>query len=253
MQNWGQPYAPIWQQQQQYMQAGLSQAQWYNEGNPVPGVRSATPTRAPVRDSPRNGGIGAAALSSTRSPSPATATQRPPASPLGPGTPAYSPALSRTHPQGGKAGGDGRYASPSPMKRSAHVVADSRAYHLKGYTSPAPHQQSPPRRAASPAVESSLKHNKTTSRGPSPMRGAQETKRPPGGIKAAHPMQTAYCHPAPSSQDQIKHYRNQVQELKHAIQAHASSMGVQVSTIMDRCVAESDMSNDKLLLQVMIS
>ena len=38
-----------------------------------------------------------------------------------------------------------------------------------------------------------------------------------------------------------------MQELKHAIQNHASAMGVEVSSVMDRCVTGS---SDSLLLQV---
>ncbi len=167
-----------------------------------------------------------------------------------------------------------RYASPSPAISGAIPRMDSQALHRRGYTSPAPlcrTRQSPQRRQPSPGPS----HHHYQVRAASP---AQLREKKPGSLSpinllarpdlAAHKPEpqrsprptepvTTQSRPADLNlpqlslaQDQVSYYKNQVQDLKHAIQAHASSMGVEVSSIMDRSIMDhNNLASDNLLLQ----
>ena len=165
-----------------------------------------------------------------------------------------------------------RYASPGPR---AIPSMDSQVLHRQGYTSPAP-RQSPQRRSSSPATGHSHYQHTVHARVVPPEldRDVQRGMVSPVNLQsvpsrehsARKPIARAVPVPTepamslreadvplpqkPLPQDQVSYYRGQVQDLKHAIQAHASSMGLQVSAIMDRCVTESNLASDNLLLQV---
>lgn len=154
-----------------------------------------------------------------------------------------------------------RHSSPSPGARAIPRM-DSVLLHRQGYSSPA-HRQSPQpgSRSSSPATGPS--HHHIAARGGAPV----DMQAVPNRQLFAHkPVARAVPMPTePASslrspdvslnrislpQDQVSYYKGQVQDLKHAIQAHASSMGLQVSAIMDRSVTENNLASDNLLLQV---
>lgn len=261
MHSWGNQY---FQQQPQ-----KNTGQWWGQAHSLNG-RPQTPTRQGVTGP--GSAVEAQGIPRMRPSSPApNASQRPPVAPQAPGVQGYhiNCAVSWQTSQGGQARPTERYSSPSPGVRSAEnvKVADSQALQRAGYTSPAPRQSPPPspaRRAPSPH------HYQASARGRLPMRilgvelppsSAQRPKSTPISNTTHRASSPGFLaqpslaqHPAfeqrPVTQDQIAHYKSQVQELKHAIQAHASSMGVEVSSIMDRCVTESNSSSDCVLLQV---
>jgi hypothetical protein len=235
MQAWGQGQIHGYQQtppwpQQQHPWVEQNNVAWNKEASSRRAARGRTPsppTRAPATS----------AFSGIRSPSPATAhSDRSP----------FRPPSGARHP------------SPSPMARAGREqLADSQGYHRAGYTSPVPQHASPPLRGASPASRSVSQYPQARSNRASP-RAGQEGERPrlavmpsQAAAAASAAASTTYRPQAASAHDQLKQYKIQVQDLKHAIQAHASNMGVDVSSIMDRCAVESNASsNDNLLLQV---
>jgi hypothetical protein len=159
-----------------------------------------------------------------------------------------------------------RYPSPSPAVSGAVPRMDSQALHRKGYTtgqspqrrpSPGPSHHHYQVRAASPAQIRETKpdslspinlqaqpnlaaHKPIPQKNPRPTEPVTTQSRP----AALNLLQTSLA------QDQVTYYKNQVQDLKHAIQAHACSMGVEVSSIMDRSIMDhSNLASDNLLLQ----
>lgn len=167
-----------------------------------------------------------------------------------------------------------RYSSPSPGARAIPTM-DSASLHRQGYSSPARRQSSQPgSRSSSPATGPSHHHIAARGGAPTYDRDGQRATISPVNMQAV-PNRQLFAHkpvaravPMPTEpatslrspdvsvnrislpQDQVSYYKGQVQDLKHAIQAHASSMGLQVSAIMDRSVTENNLASDNLLLQV---
>jgi hypothetical protein len=176
-------------------------------------------------------------------------------------------------------------ALDSPTKNPRDVV-NLEALQKAGYVLSQEAARTAPLAGAVPLGDGSVHLRQVLGRGPSPARGSSPVNSPTNesgsgtlsfrsssSVRSTSPPSTKpkTVGPAgsPSSPNEgsprrklahtsvpanmipeLAHYKNTVQDLKHAIQAHASSMGVSVSSIMDRCVTEDNLSSDILLLQV---
>jgi len=166
-------------------------------------------------------------------------TARPPVPSRFTNQPASS-ANSQVRPQRYNSPAPGVRTSPSPRPCPAQVRPQRYISPSPGIPRATPSQNF--RRSISPAPPPrgvSIQQQRQLS--PTPTRGRQPA---PPATQGTHETHQAH-------QLQLMHYKNQVQGLKHAIQTHANSMGVEVSSIMDSCVTESNSSSDNLLLQVL--